>query len=314
MRTKIASLVVLGVLFAAAPCPLAAQDFGDEGIAAPAPQARSARGTLRQRGVLEEESPSFDPGPSAGQVAAERSSRIREEFRSAYSAMGRPRVAVFMNRELTSNVHEWDVMWGTSRPTSSTTTQVTRQLGEDGETKAGGSWTRTEQEGGALENVHQGPAYDGTRPSPGGRKDWMWRFEEGFSAPFLSAHCKLVDHATIVRLQAAGSARNGVEYAGVSGKKSEMDALVQHADVILEVLVTEAPGSSHGYAFKATAKEVASGRVLAVVHSEDGGAGTESVIVIGEDGYERATIGPSLDQVIEGLAERVMEGLVAAWS
>lgn len=275
--------------------------------------------TARERGEVELET--IEVGPPAREEADLDRGPVLAGFRALCSAKENPRIAVLLNRELSDDVREWDVAFGVARPES-----MTGRVLHDSGAKETEEW-KIEHEAGRLYNVHQGPASDGGRNSPA--EGWMWRFEQGFIQPFLETSCSVVDRATIVRLSAARSARTGVEYTGIAAKKVEMDALAEHADIYLEALVTRADDTASGYRFKATAKEVATGRILAVVSSPSGEAPTRLVatengysrvavppggrqtdeFVATENGYEREVELPSVEEVSEDLAYRLMEAL-----
>lgn len=224
-------------------------------------------------------------------------------FASAYARAGSPRIAVFVNRELSDEVREFQPIAGVQSAVSVTHT------GKDG---------RAEH----LDGVAQHQSFiavsnDGQR-SPRA-EDWLWEFEHGFESPFLAARAKLVDRATIVRLAANGESRNSVEYASLSPKRVETSALIGHADLFVEVLVTDSPRSPTGFRFKATVKEVRTGRILASLVSDDGGASENpkaSRVVATASGYSivEDTEAVEIDGIARGLATQVMAELAQAWS
>jgi hypothetical protein len=291
---------------------------------APLEADREPYATARERGDVELEV--IEVAPPVGEEADLDHGPVLADFRALCGAKGNPRIALLLNRELSDDVREWDVAFGVAQPESATG----RVLHESG-AKETEEW-RGEYDAGRLHNLHLGPAPDGGRNSPA--ESWMWRFEQGFTRPFLETSCSVVDRATIVRLRAARSARTGVEYTGIAAKKVEMDALAEHADVYVEALVTRDDDTATGYRFKATAKEVATGRILAVVSSPSGEAPTRLVatengyshvavppggrladeFLVGENGYEREVELPSVEEVSEELAHRLMEALTRVWS
>ncbi len=164
-------------------------------------------------------------------------------FQKAYDASGKPRIAVFLNRALSDEVRDWAM--------------------DDGwvfyaETTGKGGWRG---EGYYVEPVDE----SGARPSP--REYWMWAFEDGFIEPFTETGAKLIDRATILRLTAAQEQGKQGTLRPLAPKKVETNALVGYADIFIEVLISTDPKSLFGHVFKATAKEVKTGRLLANVTS-----------------------------------------------
>jgi len=217
------------------------------------------------------EQQSYEPGMEAsrpGDVASFERSRMApedapprhelsagtmERWRELYNKKEKPRIAVFLNRELSDEVREWVT---DSRAVISAEARKTR-------TKDG-SKTETDASGGVS-------AYSQTHDEQLGRvaprERWMWAFEDGFLEPFLSSGTRMVDRATIMRLTASASGNQGSAYSPMTVKKVEMDALKKHADLFVEILVTRSPSSLYGYEFKAVAKEVKTGIISANVTS-----------------------------------------------
>ncbi|MFQ5417323.1 MAG: hypothetical protein ACE5FL_09785 [Myxococcota bacterium] len=196
---------------------------------------------------------------------------ILDEFKSAYRAIGSARLSIYLNRKLSDDVREWNVVLGITRAESEATARTSDETAE-----------LTEQMGSGEMQIHSGPAPDGSRSSP--RETWMWEFEHGFMKPFLETRCRLIDRATILRLTAADAVRPGEEYAIPATKRIETQALRGHVDVFIELLVTRSASSPHGYEFRATAKEVDKGQILADVTSL--GRESRRVIRVRGDGYE----------------------------
>jgi hypothetical protein len=256
--------------------------------------------TLRdEQAVSSPAEPETDPDAEWRRSLAE----LQDRFRSGYLAQGRPRMAVFVNRELSGDVREWNVVSGELEPESMSETRA----GSDG------TWSTTERVGGKAKHVHSGPAADGARHNVG--ESWLWEFEEAFLRPYLATSCRVVDRSVIVRLAAAQAAKTGMEYAGQAAKKIEMDALVDQADVLIEITATEDASAPQGYRMRASAKEVQSGRVIAVATSTDGEIGgipRPVQFIAGPSGYERAQEPPIRD-LAEGMAMLLMEQLADVW-
>lgn len=233
---------------------------------------------------------------------ADRDARQRAavaKFRTAYAHVGSPRIAVYVNRELSAEVRE-------VRPIAGVSSQFAVA-------RTGGELADARVTGVSQSSAWVGLAPDGSRPMPD--EDWLWELEDGFESPFLGAGARLVDRATIVRLAAHGESRDGIEYAALSPKRVETSALVGHADLFVEVLVTRSPRAPAGFRLKAAVKEVRTGRILVtVLDDKSEPSETTQHIVTTDTGYD--LVDDDSDPVngpAQALALRVMEKLARVW-
>lgn len=185
------------------------------------------------------------PGP------ADFTTETMNRFSTAYRYAGKPRMAVFFNRALSEEVQEWKtadrkVVSG-SGVAISKTDNTTRTI--------------------------KGPVsqYDQTHLEVGGDRPAepeadMWAIENAFSQPLLSAGAILIDRTTIMRLTAVRHGQ-GDAYEPITVKKIEMEALVNHADIFVEILLLRSKSAPQGVEYRAVAKEVRTGKVLANVTS-----------------------------------------------
>jgi hypothetical protein len=178
-----------------------------------------------------------------------------QRFKSVYAAWGTPRIAVFLNRALSDEVREWRTDARLVVASGSTSVR----------SKDGQEERASEIATGTSISTQKPLGDESARPNPG--ETWMWEFEGGFLEPFLAAGGRMVDRATIMRLSAARLGMQSNTYAAMAVKKVEMDALVDHADLFVEILITHSPASPYGYEFKAIAKEVKTGVIVAHVMS-----------------------------------------------
>jgi len=145
----------------------------------------------------------------------------------------------------------------------------------------------------------------------------MWAFEDGFLQPLTDANVKIVDRATIMRLVAADEQDKGGALAPLAVKQIEVDALRGYADIFIELLITASPKAQYGYAFKATAKDVKTGTLIANVTSVNWKylPERERKILAGRSDYqvvvERKL--PTLDDVASTLALELMSSMVRHW-
>ena len=229
-----------------------------------------------------------------------------ELFSEAYVAQNRPRMAVFLNRELSDDVREWqtDIRAVVAGESHSETMREKQESITTKESKTGES----------LAAYIEKPTDTGERQLFV-TEQWKWAFEDGFIQPFLRAKSKVVDRATVIRLAGAESQNGALRPIAV--KQVEMEALKDHVDIFVEVLITRSTLSVYGYEFKATAKEVNTGIILANVTSLDWKASKRRgrVIIAGSDGYEITnTVSlPQVRDVASDLALDLMSDLVRTW-
>ncbi len=242
-----------------------------------------------------------------------------ERFRKSYNAKGKPRMAVFLNRELSDEVREWrtnerDII-STNLPQKevriykdSKVVVVERTDEESARGKAG-------DRGVSVYSQEYIPLSTNRASSD---ELWMWKFEDGFLQPFLQAGARIVDRATIMRLAAAESGQQGNTYSPITVKKVEIDALKDKADIFMEILISRAPSAPHGYEFKATAKEVSTGILLANVTSLrwDYKKREDKEIVATSRGYEirKDMTFPSVGELSRDLALDLMSSVVRTWN
>ncbi len=244
---------------------------------------------------------------SGGSIAQEEnvSQGTIERFRKVYRVKEKPTIAIFLNRQFSDEVREWRTM--TRRVATGGRTTVTQKDQWDKTT------TEVEGDRSAYTQQHVETV---ARPGPG--EEWMWAFEDGFFNTFLSSNTRLVDRATIMRLAAAKSGKQGEAYDLIAVKQIEMDALLDHADIYIEILITRSPSSLYGYIFKATAKEVKTGIIIAQASSVRWRekVRTGRVVAATSEGYKVADVieVPPLYEVSEDLAVDLMNSLANSWS
>lgn len=311
---RVGSLLALAVLFFA----VGGAGAGQDAVGGPVPAYSPPSGEPPQ--TLRDEMEREIPDETQEGVEEKSSDQILDEFKSAYRAIGRARLVIYLNRQLSDDVREWNVVLGITRAGSEATARTTPE----------GAAELTERESSGEMQLHTGPAPDGSRPSP--RETWMWEFEHGFMKPFLETRCKLIDRATILRLTASDAVRPGAEYASPATKRIEIEALRGHADVFIELLVTRSAGSPHGYEFRATAKEVAKGQILADVTSlgrenrrtvrvtdhgyemvPDRSRPPATEVLVTDHGYEVVDNLPTVAEASRELALHLMQELAYSW-
>jgi len=269
--------------------------------AEPAPQRQSMPASDRGRQA------SVEAAPPITDAYAETVRR----FQVTYAARKRPRIAVFLNRALSDEVQEWRTR---SRLVLAAKSEESRTKTEkDTET------ARNAERQGALAAYVQTHGAQQARPAP--PEDWMWQFEDSFLREFLSARALIVDRATILRLVAEADSDGLGPSELTSVKNIEVKALREKADLLMEILVRRNPRAPLGHEFRASVKEIPTGRILALVtslewkqHHMDLLTGPSSYkatsrgyVRVGDDGF------PALDRVATILALDVMHALTNVW-
>lgn len=230
------------------------------------------------------------------------SSGVSMRFKDVYNKVGKPRIAVFVNRTLSDDVREWYTVArvAASGDGSSTTSHETA-LGKTSETVKGDKSVAAQI---SLEVSPQ-------RIDP--REAYLWEFESGFMQPLVRSGTTLVDRATILRLTSRFISQ---KYDPIEAKKNEMDALLNYADVIVEILITRAPSAPSGCEFKAIAKEIKTGKVLAMATSLNWDkANRPRKVTVTDKGYEiqEDRSMPKIIDLSRDLAVDLMNELSTAW-
>lgn len=233
------------------------------------------------------------------------STSIRQ-FPDVYKSNGEPRIAILLNRSLSDEVREWRtdsriVISGQGTISDRLETERTYR-----ENKLEGPITISKQE-----EIEVG----GGRTNPD--ENYVWSFEDAFMRPFLMAGAKLVDRTAIMRIEAAARNQNKNDFDPVSPKTIEIEALSDKADIFLEIMISKFPSASTGYEFKAIAKELKTGRILATSTSLnwEGEGSAKKKAVATSSGYEfrEEKEFPNIKDVSRKLALDMMESLLRIW-
>ena len=125
-----------------------------------------------------------------------------------------------------------------------------------------------------------------------------------------------MDRASIMRLNALYNGQ-GSESKPLSVKKVEMESLLDKADILIELLISNDSTNPYGYEFKAVAKEIQSGRILANSTSLnwDWGSTKSKVATTGTNGYDLkdVVVVPPVTEVSADLAVSMMKDLTRVW-
>lgn len=238
------------------------------------------------------------PGPVPGYPETEISA-----FQAAYERQGQPRILIFLNKELSDEVRQWRRQTQIRVAFDKSTSRTSGGNPDVKSDKQASLTVRTEQ---PIE------AGDG-RVFPG--EKWMWAFETGFIQSLLTSKANLVDHSTILRLEAQSP---GGQQDPENLKTLEIAAMKKYAEIYIEILISEDEASPIGYVFKSTAKDISTGRILAVVtlmNWEDLYAHLAKTPTYDSQGYSFSVDQfPSVSQASEHLAVLTMAKLAQIWN
>jgi hypothetical protein len=254
-----------------------------------------------------QEAPVITNAPSGdsekrGEAGIQSTQGTIERFAKLYATEKSPRIAIFLNRSLSDDVKEWELDTGPLIIDEKTKTEKVSRRGKEA----------TEKEVAVVGFVKE---KNEERPlSPEER--WIWSFEDGFMQPFLQAKTKLVDRSVIIRLTAAQTQKESA-LQPLAVKEIETSALKGYSDILVEILITRSPSSLYGYEFKAQAKDIKNGTIIANVTSLRWKAKSHpaQVVNVSSEGYKvtNEVKLPAVADVATDLATDLMNALIRSW-
>ncbi|CAA7623820.1 conserved exported hypothetical protein [Magnetospirillum sp. LM-5] len=238
-------------------------------------------------------------------------------FASAYAANGKPKLALFWNRQLSETLNEW---YSDTRIVNRTESNSTMS-GEINLDKQGSTQNTTEIQR-RVQDRRRGQVSE----------SFEWEFQDGFLAPFLEAGATILDRAAIVRF-------TGADMQTTNENLVEVRALQGKADFLLEILVAPNWQSSTGYELRTRILEVKTGRIVAMVNSKNLKEWNPEKQVVATDrgfvepddddesfgpqgddkyratatGFEKKRKPPKLAKISQNLAYNTMNGLMRQW-
>lgn len=259
--------------------------------------------TATQAPALAGEQPSIADAEPVGEPSAQ-DDQIVNAFAAAYRKAGAPRLAVYFNRALSDEVREWIPGDQVQTEVHMTHSASGNSIGT-GPISGQGSTSVTAE---ARSRHYVGAT--GGREDP--REAWKWQFEDAITNLFLQGNANVVDRAVIFRQMA----RQAPQTAGMDGSTSttlnEISALDKFADVLVEMQVTRSK-SDLGYDFRATAKNVKTGRILgtAFVTGSSDSENAKHRYVATSRGYEKQEVASDLtvEKVSRALTLKLMRSL-----
>ena len=173
----------------------------------------------------------------------------REAFRRFYKQAGSPRLAVFWNRLLDDQLRE---MESESRVVFARTTA--------GRAEDGGKTSTNRSQDKLSVSVETRPK--NARTSPLSEVSGL-RFQSGFLRPFIEAGAKMIDRNVILRLTGASRALDDPSRPVRDRQLIETLALKDHADLLIQIVLTKSDESGSAAVFHVSVVDVESGRILA---------------------------------------------------
>jgi hypothetical protein len=201
--------------------------------------------------------PHRDPGIGVAtppeQQQEEAPGDVLKRFAAAYGSAGRPRIALYWNRDLS------DRTGLENRSANNLNVKVTRDY-EGTETAAGASAGATQRQSrndslAVVATQSRSGGLDAARRTTLSERD-LWQVETEFVARLLDAGVVVLDRAAILRTTARKA-------DGEPNMQAiETDALLGKADLLLEILMTRDSDAPLGWGFRSNLKDVKSGRLL----------------------------------------------------
>ena len=201
---------------------------------------------------------------------------VFDKFGKAYASQNQPRMVILLNRELSEDVSEWKVDEKTIAKVTGNVEGASAKGGTEAKAPAPsqGSTAMQVEKSNTVSGAKIGmnlEAYTAVKNEgeerETGSESWKWQFENAFLQPFLDAKAKIVDRATIIRQLGAEESKEKAAQE-LDKMTLETKALNKYGDIYIEVMVTNDSASPSGYVFKATAKNIKGGEIIAQVISK----------------------------------------------
>jgi hypothetical protein len=237
---------------------------------------------------------------------------VRGNFASAYQQAGRPRIAVFWNRELTDDVNSrYEDYQHSVRTTeehqSGSSDSTTAEVGSTSMSNS----DRLQRETSDRASGSRLIAATGTRAASA--ESVTWRLESSFYNPFLGLGVRFIDRNMAMRALHGGKA--GITNPDLIAL--ETGALLGKADLLMEVLVSPDADSPIGCRFRVTVKDIDTGQVIGLLSTRAiPQVDSHTGYVAGAGGFQKVTTRttPNLEDFAERLAEETMAQLMRTWN
>lgn len=142
---------------------------------------------------------------------------------------------------------------------------------------------------------------------------YQHNLENQMNRMFISGKARIVDRETMIHLFATDSGKTTKHLTDLlERKKLEISSLRKYTDLFIEVHIKKDPTAPAGYLFRAVAKEIQTGQIIADTLCNSFGAG-KPYVAAGDSGYEVKQTLPDLDNAAVILASHLLEDLASAW-
>ncbi|MBX9633971.1 MAG: hypothetical protein K2X44_03230 [Magnetospirillum sp.] len=241
-------------------------------------------------------------------------------FTQAYLGRGKPRLALYWNRQLSEALSDW---YSDVRVLNGSTSN-SNMSGEFNLNQSGNNQNTMEIQR-RVQDQRRGVTTE----------SFEWEFQEAFLAPFLEAGATIIDRGAMMRF-------TGADMASDSEKTIEVRGLQGKADYLLEILVSPNWKSTTGYELRTRILDIKTGAIVAMVNSKnlkewnpekrilatdtgfvdprDAEDEDETFGPQGEDKYRATGAGfqkhrkpPKLPKIAQNLAYNTMNGLMRQW-
>ena len=254
-----------------------------------------------------------DGVPDVLQPSADESEATIARFRTTYEARQRPRMIVFWNRMLSDQVAADRRADLRITDNSVFGARAVRDPGGD----PNGWPSASERQGGGSRSIDVsiGQRVTAPLPRPGLAESEDWSVESAFVEAFLEAGTHLIDRNTAMRLIAASRKPQDAEpRERPDAQAIETAALVDKADLLMEVLQTPDPTGPLGFKFRVNVKESRTGRIVAsVMWPTEPLQEIPGEWVAGPNGFQKVVRETTLRTIGRQLADETMQALVTGW-
>ena len=193
----------------------------------------------------------LEPAPKATPPVKDASSAmVRRAFSKAYRNAGSPRMAVLWNRTFSDRLKEHE-----SR------LRVVHSRRKATRTKKEGKIAQnmTSSDESALSVEHR---KSDARPSPLSEIAGF-QFEAGYMRSFLEVGANLINRASVMRLTHAKNVRENPSRTIDDRQFIETEALKDHADLVIQILMAPSPESKPGAFFRVSVLDIGTGEMKA---------------------------------------------------
>ena len=238
-------------------------------------------------------------------------------FASAYAAAGSPRVAILYNQTFSNQIQSWTMeSKNVFQEFSGVNVEAQGASVTAADTSNGGGIAATNSSssvtGAKVDRAESFNEYRGANGRRGFSSEYaQWTFEEGFAKPFLAAGVKLVDSALIMHTTSRNEGA-ATDKQHISDVNLNVDAIKQHADWVVEVLMVPDGRSVTGYLFRASIKRLSDGQLLgsAMTSLDEFKRSREKTKVVATEGGYRFVPDdsgrPTLDEYAQSVAIRLL--------